>query len=166
MPYRYYMRMRVLHIEDEPFIGKLVRKFLSNSYFDVYLECAPTLQEGIALLYSKRWDAILLDLSLPDSLPENTFDRVYEVAPQLPIIVLTGEHDLEIRAHTIAKGAQDCIYKLELSSELLVRVLRFSVERQRTILELYAIIRELEEAKQKLQELIQKVDGQSFPEPH
>jgi DNA-binding response OmpR family regulator len=159
------MSLRVLHIEDDQLTGKLVRRMLEASYsVDIQLTRAETLQKGIELLYQQRWDAVLLDLTLPDSLAEDTFDRVYAVSPQLPIVVLTSEPSLEIRAATIAMGAQDCIDKMEMSPDLLSRTLRFSVERQRTILELHDIIRELEASKKRLQELIEQVNRVSPPD--
>jgi len=162
---RFYMRLRVLHVEDDEGIGELVEKLLDLSYLDMHLQRVTTLQEGIDLLYQQRWDVILLDLTLPDSAPKDTFQEVYKIAPQLPIVVLTAETDIEIRAATIAMGAQDCIDKIELSAtpNLLARTLRFAVERQRTILELQEIIRELELSKKKLQELIEQVDDSLDP---
>jgi DNA-binding response OmpR family regulator len=158
MERRFYMRLRVLHIEDDADVGKVVARLLSRSYLDVYLQRAATLREGVDLLYQDRWDAVLLDLTLPDSVGSTTFNALYQVAPQLPIIVLTGETDIEVRAATIALGAQDCLDKVEITTNLLTRTLRFAVERQRTILELQEIIRELELSKKKLQELITQVD--------
>lgn len=158
--HRFYMRLRVLHIEDDVVVGELVEKFLSLSYLDIHLQHASTLQEGLSLLQGCRWDAVILDLTLPDSVAHVTFDAVYEAAPHLPIIVLTAQSDIEARAATIAKGAQDYLDKIEIASNpsLLARALRFAVERQRTILELQEIIRDLEMSKKRLQELIEQVD--------
>lgn len=148
----------MLHIEDNAGVGQLVERLLSRSYLDASVQRAATLRDGIDLLYQQRWDVVLLDLTLPDSSSSNTFNTLYEIAPQLPIVVLTGEPSIEVRAATIAMGAQDCLDKIEITSTLLARTLRFAVERQRTILELQEIIRELELSKKKLQELIEQVD--------
>jgi len=151
---RHYIRLRILHIEDEAAIGSLVEKFMAFSYFDVELVRVSTLQEGLQRLREDRWDLILLDLSLPDSEPANTFPALYKAHPYTPVIVLTAEVDLEIRARTIAQGAQDCLYKMELKSpDTLARSIRFAVERHRLLLELREIIRELEEFKRQFLEL-------------
>lgn len=156
---RHYIRLRILHIEDDEGVGTLVERFLEFSYFDVQLTRVPTLREGLELLRTDQWDLILLDLSLPDSKPEETFSRLYNEHPYTPVVVLTAEADLEIRARTVAQGAQDCLYKMELKSpDALARSIRFAVERHRLLLELREIIRELEEFKRQFTEFISESD--------
>jgi len=76
---------------------------------------------------------ILLDLSLPDSNPEelDSFDRIHEAAPGVPIIVMTGMADQEIASRAVRLGAQDYLVKGEVGADLLRRAIRYAIERQR-----------------------------------
>jgi len=154
-----YIRLRILHIEDDKNMGVLVERILAPSPLDVQLERVPTLEDGLDRLKSDVWDLVLLDLTLPDSNPNNTFADLYSQYPYTPVVVLTGEPSLEIRAKAVACGAQDCLDKLEVSSPgVLDRSIRFAVERHRILLELREFVRELEEFKRQVLEIFQEAD--------
>ncbi len=91
-----------------------------------------TLAEALPLFDSPRFDAILLDLSLPDSHGMETLRRV-RAETALPIIVLTGASDDELGLATLQDGAQDYLVKGEIPGSLLVRSIRYAIERARTL---------------------------------
>ena len=72
----------------------------------------------------------LLDLSLPDSLGIETFCTMFAHAPQVPIIVLTGTDDEVMALHAVKTGAQDYLVKGEVNSNLLLRAMRYAMERK------------------------------------
>ncbi len=72
------------------------------------------LKDGIQLLSKNVYDAILLDLCLPDSSGINTFEKLYASAPHIPIIILTGVEDEEIVISSLQNGAQDYLIKGEI----------------------------------------------------
>ena len=76
-------------------------------------------------------DVILLDLGLPDSAGYETFNGIHQQAPKIPIVVLSGLEDEELAMRTVREGAQDYLVKNELIGDLLLRSLRYSVERMR-----------------------------------
>ena len=76
-------------------------------------------------------DAILLDLMLPDSNGLATLDRANAIAPQLPIIVLTGLEDESLGVEAVRKGAQDYLVKGETSLQRLLQTVHHSIERKR-----------------------------------
>jgi diguanylate cyclase (GGDEF)-like protein len=78
-------------------------------------------------------DAVILDPDLPDSQGIVTFERMYAFAPDVPVIVLTnnGEDDLAVRA--VQGGAQDCMLKDEADSSVLLRSVRYAIERHRLL---------------------------------
>lgn len=78
-----------------------------------------------------RIDAVLLDLGLPDSSGLDTFITVHTQAPDVPIVMLTGLDDAELAITAVQEGAQDYLPKNKLDSELLVRTIRYAIERKK-----------------------------------
>ena len=74
---------------------------------------------------------VLLDLSLPDASSTNSVTRVLSHSPQAPIIVLTGLDDKDTALEALQKGAQDYLIKDSVSGDLLIRSIRYAVERRR-----------------------------------
>jgi len=118
------------------------------------------LNEAITQLAKFNFDAILLDLSLPDSQGVETVERVLSAAPSLPIIVLTGLADESIGIRAVRKGAQDYFIKGQTSSDLLVRAIKYSIERKRIEEELRKTRDELEmRVKERTLKLEKAIDG-------
>lgn len=82
------------------------------------------------LLARRPLDLILTDLHLPDSFGLETFHALHSAAPSVPVVVLTGCDDLNVALTAIREGAQDYLVKSELSRELLVRAVRYAIERK------------------------------------
>lgn len=78
-------------------------------------------------------DLVLLDLFLPDSDGVATFERMYAFAPDVPVVVLTDLDDEETAMTTVQGGAQDYLVRDEVRSGILVRSIRYAVERHRLI---------------------------------
>ncbi len=126
-------RLTVLLIEDNPADIRLIREHFSEctpgAFSLKYREC---LADGIELLEKEEINVILLDLSLPDSGGFETFLKVRDKYPQLPIIILTGFDNEALAVKAVKEGAQDYLSKGEVSSHLLARSVRYAVERKRT----------------------------------
>ncbi|KKL17770.1 hypothetical protein LCGC14_2482210, partial [marine sediment metagenome] len=75
----------------------------------------------------------VLDLNLSDSQGVDTFTRLSSKAPHVPIIVLTGTVDEKLAMQAIHLGAQDYLVKKEINSELLLRAIRYAIERSRRL---------------------------------
>ena len=97
------------------------------------LEVARSLAEGLAHLRQRRFDVILLDLNLPDSLGLTTFLRLQPKAGLQPIIVLVGQADEDVGAEAVERGALDFLIKQQVVSTLLAKALRYATERTHTI---------------------------------
>jgi signal transduction histidine kinase len=104
------------------------------------------LAPGLARLAADGIDAVLLDLNLPDSQGLDTFRRTHTQAPAVPIVVLTGLHDEALAVKAVREGAQDYLVKGEVEGSLLVRALRYAMERKRAEEDLRESNRLLEEA--------------------
>jgi diguanylate cyclase (GGDEF)-like protein len=91
-----------------------------------------TLGEGLARLARDRFDAVLLDLSLPDAQGLNTVTQVLATSPGIPIVVLTGYDDQHLALQAVQQGAQDYLVKGQAQADLLSRAIRYAIERKRT----------------------------------
>jgi signal transduction histidine kinase len=128
---------RVLLVEDSPSDAHLVCSALADLrdrelYGPVFhISSATSLFEAITCLTHEEIDVILLDLSLPDSESlEQTFADVHRAAPAVPIIVLTGLGDEDLGLKMVRDGAQDYLIKSRVERYLLVKAIRYAVERQ------------------------------------
>lgn len=78
-------------------------------------------------------DVVLLDLSLPDSSGVVTFERLYAFTPDVPVIVLTDVDDEEVAMTTVQGGAQDYLVRDEVRGGILLRSIRYAIERHRLL---------------------------------
>jgi DNA-binding response OmpR family regulator len=122
----------VLLIEDSPDSAMLVNHFLGASKIAQFrVVGATSLAAAREHLGRERFDAILLDLNLPDSRGLETFTRVRDVARGAAIVVLTGVEDESVATTAIGQGAADYLIKGEVGGEGLARRIRFAIERNR-----------------------------------
>ncbi len=87
------------------------------------------LASSLEVFEKERIDAVLLDLSLPDSQGLRTFLRVQGRNPRAPVIVLSTHEDESLAMKAVQAGAQDYLVKSRLDDQLLVRSLRYAIER-------------------------------------
>jgi MinD-like ATPase involved in chromosome partitioning or flagellar assembly/CheY-like chemotaxis protein len=125
-------RCSVLLIEDSAHSALLVNHFLSASKIaEFHVTRAESLAAAREALGRERFDAILLDLNLPDSSGVETFARVREAARGAAIVILTSVEDEAVATAAIGQGAADYLIKGELGGEGLARRIRFAMERNR-----------------------------------
>jgi two-component system phosphate regulon sensor histidine kinase PhoR len=123
---------KILLIEDNPADARLLREMLveiRDAPFE--LEWVERLSAGLERLTKGDVDAVLLDLSLPDSQGLETFLRVQAQAPHVPITVLSGLDDAALALQAVREGAQDYLVKGKIDGNLLVRAIRYAIERKR-----------------------------------
>ncbi|MFN6539217.1 MAG: response regulator [Nostoc sp. EkiNYC01] len=124
--------IKVLLVEDNPGDVLLLQEFLKEvNTVVVELIPAERLEEALNHLAKEIFDVILLDLSLPDSQGIETFVTAYQQAKATPIIVLTGIDDETLATRAMQEGAQDYLVKGQVTGDLLVRSMRYAIERQR-----------------------------------
>jgi signal transduction histidine kinase len=124
--------MRILLIEDNEDDACLMREALTECTAPaIDLEWVDRLGSGLTRLAHDSFDAVLLDLSLPDSQGLDTFDKVHTQNPEVPIVVMTGFDDEGTAIQVVQRGAQDYLVKKHLDGDRLVRVLRYAIERHR-----------------------------------
>ncbi len=160
-----YKRLKILLIEDLPVYKLLLNRILQQNQIDS--ESAASLEEGLQLANQNDFDAVLLDLGLPDSEGLNTFTKFQSMHASLPVIILSGLDDESLAAKAVQLGAQDYLTKgnhltqNETGSKLLVRSIHYAIERhhiqaslvhERSLLEMRVNERssELRQANQRL----------------
>jgi len=120
----------VLLIEDNPGDADLVRLRLIEGASQVKVNCVSRLSDGLASLTAETPSVVLLDLNLPDSHGSETFRRVMEHSPSVPVVVLSGQDDEALAMKAVHQGVQDYLVKGNISSKHLERAIRYAVERQ------------------------------------
>jgi PAS domain S-box-containing protein len=134
-------------VEDSPLDAKLVTELLiAVQSPQFHVQHALQLSGAVELLSQHDFDVVLLDLMMPDCDGLEGLKRLSADAPDLPIIVLTGVTDEGVALEALRRGAEDYLVKDETtSSSLLVRSIRYGVERKRAELEIRRLNTELEE---------------------
>ncbi|MEH2286674.1 hybrid sensor histidine kinase/response regulator [Nostoc sp.] len=124
--------IKVLLVEDNPGDVLLLQE-LFKEVTTAVVELMPVerLYEAVNYLTNEIFDVILLDLSLPDSQGLQTFVIAHNQAKATPIIVLTGINDETLATSAMQQGAQDYLVKGQVTGDLLVRSMRYAIERQR-----------------------------------
>lgn len=138
--------IKLLLIEDNPDDVELVQLALQKAK-RIKFETTPVEQLGQALplLYSQQFDAILLDLSLPDCNGLKTLSQVKKAAPHLPIVILSGLSDEGLAIEAVKLGAQDYLIKGQGDHQLIGRALCYAMERKQTEIALRRVQDELEQ---------------------
>ncbi len=131
--------IRILLIEDDAEDVLIIRETLTavaEPAFNFSLESAATLETGLEKLQKSPFDVVLLDLSLPDSRGLDGFVRLHTQFPSAAVVVLTGNLDETMALEAVKLGAQDYLVKGNVNGKGLIRVIRYSIERNRTQAEL------------------------------
>lgn len=119
----------LLLVEDNPGDARLVRVMLAETggFEIIWVE---TLEAALARLAMGRIEAVLLDLSLPDSHGLDTMRRLRDAAPGLAIVIFTGFDDEELGLRAVQEGCQDYLVKGQGDGNLIRRTLQYAVERK------------------------------------
>ena len=103
------MTAKVLIIEDDPALNQMLSLHFEDQGFQVLSaeQCAA----GFEIARRQAADVILLDQQLPDGEGISLLPRLLEVQPRAGVIMMTGQHDLELAIQAIKAGAADFIHK-------------------------------------------------------
>jgi len=147
---------KVLLIEDDADDTLLLQGMIEESQEDLELfeiETVNRLSTGLERLAQGGIDILLLDLGLPDSMGIDTLRTTRAQAPEMTIVVLTGHVDSHLGLEALQEGAQDYQVKGLVNGPLLVRSMRYAIERKRLEREKEALIGELKAALAKVRVL-------------
>jgi len=128
----------VLLIEKDPRDAQLIQEELDSvhSSTPIKLEWMDRLETALAFLAKNSIQAVLLNLSLPDSEGLETLQRVLASVPQMPVIVMTALADEETGMKALQAGAQDYLIKGQVDARLLGRAIQYAIQRKQTEMQL------------------------------
>jgi DNA-binding response OmpR family regulator len=132
----------VLLIEDNDDAVFWVQSALQQHGNRKYLLAwAKDLYGGVDQILKGGVDVVLLDLGLPDGAGASSYTRIHQVAPNIPILVLTGETREGTEFAVIAHGAFDFLVKDQLSGPALVQSIEaaLGLSQQRTMNEMHKL---------------------------
>ena len=143
--------IKILVIEDNAGDARLINIYLKEFYGDKFIfSSVDYLSKGLELLSKETFDIIILDLTLPDSNGLDTFKKVYQHSPEIPIIVLTGLEDETFGLKAMKLGAQDFLAKGHINGKELNRSINYSIERFKLLKALSENTKKLEARTQDL----------------
>jgi signal transduction histidine kinase len=124
--------LQVLLVEDNAGDVRLLREMFGKERPDSF-ELTHFLRMSEAEIHLAKGgvDIVLLDMGLPDGHGLDTVRRAHRVAPDVPMIVLTGLDDEALAAEAMKEGAQDYLIKGQIENRALPRALRHAIERHR-----------------------------------
>ena len=135
--------LKIFLIEDDAFFGEALKYHLKlNPEFDVHL--FKTGKECLSNLYQKP-DIICLDFGLPDTTGDKLMAKIQETNNKIPIIIISGQEEIEVAVGFLKAGAKDYIVKSEHTKDLLWNAII-------KIRENLALIHEVEELKEQLEQ--------------
>lgn len=124
--------LKILLVEDAETVAELLKIWLTEGdTVSIEMDRVLLLSEGLERLAAKTYDAVLLDLNLPDSSGLDTVRSVVQHSPMVPVVVLTGAADPHQAIEAVKLGAQDYVVKTHMSADAIIQSLIHAVERQR-----------------------------------
>lgn len=142
----------VLLLEDDVDYSALLRRRLMGSLNrdngqTFVVAHATLLHEAIEYSHQYPVDVIVLDLNLADTTGLNTLVHMQQAAPKAAIIVLTGRDDQTLASQALCLGAQDYLVKGNFNTELLVRAVRYAIDRKQSEQALSEVAKQLHQVK-------------------
>ncbi len=130
-------KLRLLIVEDDVVDRRLLQRLLAKSSLGTCeVDYADCLAGALERLAAHPFNLVLLDLGLPDSRGMESVVELQRHAPCVPIIVLSGLDDEDTATRAVQKGVQDYLIKGQVDGTLLVRSIRYALERKKAEREL------------------------------
>lgn len=132
---------RVLVVEDSPTQALQLRLTLEGDGYRVGV--ATCLAEALEFVSKQEVDVVAFDLMLPDSTGIEGLRTFLAATPRVPVVVLTANADERLALEALACGAEDYLFKGQFDKPLLVRTMRYAIERHRNRVQLEQATKEL-----------------------
>jgi DNA-binding response OmpR family regulator len=113
-------KVRVLYVEDEPFLGRIVKESLESRDFEVHMSTDGN--EAVGLFHSLKPDLCVLDIMLPHQDGYAIARQIRENNPAVPIIFVTAKTQTDDLIKGFEVGGNDYLRKPFSLEELIVRI--------------------------------------------
>ena len=123
--------MKILLVEDDAEDAEFLRLSLAQQNRSVALTCAGSVGEAVTALENGQFDVVLLDLNLPDARGAECVERIRETDELMPVVVLSGQGDEDFAVEILNRGVQDYLVKWEGDGRIILRAIRYAIERKR-----------------------------------
>src|SRR5262245_23774888 len=133
--------MKILLVEDNAEDAEFLRVCLAQRNHSATLTRASLLSDAVTALEKERFDVVLLDLNLPDGRGVECVERLREADDLIPIVVLSGQADEDFAVEILNRGVQDYLVKWEGDGRIILRAIRYAIERKRAELKLNYLAR-------------------------
>jgi diguanylate cyclase (GGDEF)-like protein len=127
------MAMRILLVEDDTDDAEFLRVCLGRKGSrETDVVRVDRISAAVARLEAERFDVVLLDLHLPDATGPECVEKIQQADPQVPIVVLSGQGDEDYAVEILNRGVQDYLVKWEGDGRIILRAIRYAIERKRS----------------------------------
>lgn len=121
----------VLILEDDELDAAVVQELLEKVCSPRYnVERARVLCDALPMLARRDYDLALVDMNLPDSSGLDTVRRAVQVNPNVPMVIMSGDDDMDTAIGALRIGAQDFLPKSQLDNQTLERTIQYSIRRK------------------------------------
>ncbi len=111
---------RILMVEDDRPLADALSAMLEDAGFIVYTTNLG--EEAIDLVRAWAFHLVLLDLALPDMAGQTVLHKIRQTRPETPIIIISGDDDVDARIAGLLDGADDFITRPFHNNELMARI--------------------------------------------
>ena len=122
---------KVLLVEDNPDDADFLRMSLRKYSDSVDITHKSLIADAVAVLEDERFDVVLLDLNLPDGRGAECVEKIHKADELVPIVVLSGHDDEDFAVEILNQGVQDYLVKWEGDGRIILRAIRYAIERKR-----------------------------------
>jgi len=140
---------KILIVDDEGSIRRTLREILEFEKFKV-TEAANGM-EALVKLKKDSFDVVLLDIKMPKMDGMETLERIQELQPDVPVVMISGHANIDTAVEAVKKGAYDFIAKPPDLNRLLI-TLRNAMDKSNLVTETKILKNKV--AKAKVQEII------------
>jgi DNA-binding NtrC family response regulator len=123
---------KILIVDDDPQLRQLLGDRLQANGYSAFL--AVNGREGVEQAQEKNPDAVLLDLEMPEMGGMEALERMREINPELPVIILTAHGTFSRAVEAMKRGAYDFLPK-PCEPDHLLLVIRKALERKHLLAE-------------------------------
>lgn len=111
--------LRILVADDHPLFRRGVRDILAEGLDKVTIGEAGTAEELLEHIRTSRWDAVVMDISMPGPGAPETIKQLKQTAPTLPILVLSMHPEDQYAVRMFKSGANGYLAKASAGTDLI-----------------------------------------------